>query len=62
MSISVVVCALNEEDKIRNCLESVKWANEIIVMDAGSTDKTPDIASEYADMIIRSENISGDKD
>jgi len=59
ISLTVVVCALNEEDKIRNCLESVRWADEIIVMDAGSTDKTPDIASEYADMIIRSEDMRG---
>lgn len=57
MSVSVVISALNEEKNIKRCLESVKWADEIIVLDAGSTDKTPDIASNYADIIVRSENM-----
>ena len=42
--ISVIVIAKNEQDRIDVCLKSVKWADEIIVADNGSTDGTIDIA------------------
>lgn len=42
--LSVVIAARNEERNIRNCLESVKWADEIIVIDDMSTDRTSEIA------------------
>lgn len=45
--ISVTIIALNEEGNIRDCLESVKWADEIIVSDSGSTDRTAEICREY---------------
>ncbi|MBI5587428.1 MAG: glycosyltransferase family 2 protein [Deltaproteobacteria bacterium] len=45
--ISVTIIALNEEDNIRDCLESVKWADEILVSDSGSADSTVDICREY---------------
>lgn len=51
--ISVIVIAKNEEDRIKVCLESVKWADEIIVADNGSSDLTLDIAGKYTDKIIR---------
>lgn len=45
--LSVIVITKNEEDRIRACLESVKWADELIVLDNGSTDQTLKIAKEY---------------
>ena len=51
--LSVVIITLNEEDKIKDCLESVKWADEIIVVDSFSADKTIDIAKEYTDKIFQ---------
>ncbi|MGD0265398.1 MAG: glycosyltransferase family 2 protein [Candidatus Methylomirabilota bacterium] len=45
--ISVAIITLNEEGNIRACLESVKWADEIVICDSGSTDRTLVIASEY---------------
>ncbi|MFH1196312.1 MAG: glycosyltransferase family 2 protein [bacterium] len=45
--LSVTIIAFNEEKNIRACLESVKWADEIIVVDSESTDKTRDISQEY---------------
>ena len=45
--ISVCIICKNEEKKIRKCLESVLWADEIVVLDAGSTDKTLDIVKNY---------------
>lgn len=51
MKISVVIITLNEEGVIRRALESVKWADEIIVVDSGSADRTVDICREYTDKI-----------
>lgn len=51
--VSVVVITKNEEKNIAKCLESVyKWADEIIVVDDESTDKTVEIASKYADKVL----------
>jgi (heptosyl)LPS beta-1,4-glucosyltransferase len=41
--VSVVVLTKNEEAKIAACLDSVTWADEIIVVDDQSTDKTLEI-------------------
>src|SRR5690606_22726945 len=43
--IAAVVITKNEEAVIGRCLESVQWADEIIVVDSGSTDRTVDIAT-----------------
>jgi glycosyltransferase involved in cell wall biosynthesis len=49
--LSVAIIAWNEEDRLRACLESAAWADEIIVIDAESTDKTVQIAREFTDKI-----------
>lgn len=46
-TLSVIVITLNEERNLRRCLESVRFADEIVVVDAGSTDATRDIACEF---------------
>ncbi len=59
-SISVVVLTKNEEKRIALCLDSVKWANEIIVIDDESTDKTLDIVRTYTDKVfVRKMDIEG---
>ena len=50
--LSVAVITLNEEDHLRRCLESVAWADEIVVVDACSQDKTVQIAREFTDRVI----------
>ncbi len=50
--ISAILITGNEEENIRDCLESIKWADEIIVVDSESTDKTVEIAKEYTDNIF----------
>lgn len=45
-SLSVILITKNEAANIRDCLQSVSWADEIIVVDSGSTDETADIARE----------------
>jgi len=49
--LSVTIITLNEGKKIRDALESVKWADEIVVIDSGSTDGTLDICREYTDKV-----------
>lgn len=51
--ISVCVITLNEEENIRDCLESVKWADEIVLVDSFSVDRTVAVAREYTDRIFQ---------
>jgi glycosyltransferase involved in cell wall biosynthesis len=46
-TLSIAIVALNEEANLVRVLESVRWADEIVVVDSGSTDRTCDIAREY---------------
>jgi len=45
--VSVFIPVLNEEDKISDALQSVAWADEIVVVDTGCTDRTINIARTY---------------
>ncbi len=49
--LSVVIIGWNEEERLRACLESAAWADEIVVIDAESTDKTVQVAREFTDKI-----------
>lgn len=51
-SLSVVVIAKNEGEFIKDCLESVKWADEIVLLDGGSIDQTVAIARQYGARIV----------
>lgn len=51
--LSVAIITKNENDRIRACLESIKWADEIIVVDNGSQDDTLNIAREYTAKIFK---------
>ena len=45
--ISAVITTFNEEHNVPDCIESLLWCDEIIVVDSYSTDKTPEIARSY---------------
>lgn len=46
-TLSVAMIAMNEEANLRRTLESVKWADEIVVVDSGSGDRTVEIAESF---------------
>jgi len=54
-TISAIIITKNESHNIRDCLESVKWADEIIVFDSGSIDETVEIAREYTDKVFETD-------
>ncbi len=50
--ISVIIITGNEEENIRDCLKSVSWADEIILVDSESVDNTREIAKEFTNKIF----------
>jgi glycosyltransferase involved in cell wall biosynthesis len=52
MKISATIITFNEEANIREACESLTWADEIIVVDSGSTDKTRDVAKACGAHVI----------
>lgn len=54
-SISAVLAVKNEERRIKGCLESIKWVDEIIIIDHYSEDNTLDICREYTKKIFKSD-------
>jgi glycosyltransferase involved in cell wall biosynthesis len=52
MKITATIIAFNEEANIRAACESVSWANEILVVDSESTDRTREIAEECGARVI----------
>jgi len=53
--LSAFVTTCNDEETLRTCLESLKWADELVVLDSFSTDRTCDIAREYTDCVFQQE-------
>ena len=51
MNLSAVVITHNEEDNIARCLESLRFCNEIVVVDAESTDRTRETALKYTSLV-----------
>lgn len=56
ISITAVIATWNEEANIEDCLKSVSWCNEVIVVDGSSSDKTVEIAKKHATQVIVTEN------
>lgn len=52
-TITVVIPTLNEERDLPNCLDSLAWADEVLIIDSGSTDRTVEIAKKYHAKVIK---------
>ena len=52
-TVSAVVVCFNEEDRIEDCLESLRWCDEIVVVDSFSTDRTPEICQRYTERFYK---------
>ena len=55
-TLSVIISAWNEEAKIKRCLASVSWVDEIIFVDNSSTDQTPRIAKQFTSKVFKRPN------
>ncbi len=53
--ISACIICGNEENNIERCLKSVTWADEVIVVDSFSSDRTPEIARRYTPNVVQQE-------
>ena len=53
--ISAIIITLNEQANIRDCLDTLGWVDEIVVVDSGSTDDTVEICIEYGCKVSSSE-------
>lgn len=56
--ITVIIPTFNEEANIKECIESVRWADEVMVVDSFSTDKTLEIAKTFTLRILQHEYIN----
>jgi glycosyltransferase involved in cell wall biosynthesis len=52
-TVSAIVVCFNEEHNIRGCLESLRWCDEIVVVDSFSTDRTLEICRQYTNRVIQ---------
>ncbi len=59
MKLSVVMITLNEAERLEATLQSVAWADEIVVVDAGSTDGTVEIARRFTDKVVVTDDWPG---
>ena len=50
--ITAVVIAYNDAPNMRRCLDSLRWVDEIVVVDSHSTDGTTEICQEYTDKVF----------
>ena len=59
VDVSVLILARNEERNIKECIESCSFANDIVIIDDGSTDKTKEIAESLGARVIH-RKMNGD--
>jgi glycosyltransferase involved in cell wall biosynthesis len=57
-TLTVIVPTFNEQDNIRDCLESVRWADDVFVVDSFSTDRTVELARRFTDHVVQHEYVN----
>lgn len=56
--LSVVILARNEESNIRRCVQAVQWADDVVVVDDGSTDRTAELATACGARVVQQKFVS----
>lgn len=59
MRVSAIVITKNSEPTIRRCIESLRWADEIVVIDSGSADRTLEICRELGAKVHQTSDWPG---
>lgn len=58
-ALSVAMIARNEADRLPRTLEAVSWADEVVVVDSGSSDGTPELAREAGARVLETDGFPG---
>lgn len=58
-TLSAVLIVKNEENSLPGCLESLAWADELLIVDAGSSDRTVEIAKSFTDKVYSEPDWQG---
>ena len=61
MKVSAVILTYNEEVRIKDCLASAAWCDEVVVVDGHSTDSTVAVSREYTDKVFLSDRLGPSK-
>ena len=61
MTISAIILTYNEEPRLRECLTSAAWCDEVVVVDGYSTDDTVAVAREFTDKVFLSDRLGPSK-
>jgi len=58
-TLCIGILTMNEERRIAQCIQSAKFADQIVVVDSGSTDRTREIAKELGAEVQRHDDWQG---
>ncbi|GGB03736.1 glycosyltransferase family 2 protein [Agarivorans gilvus] len=58
-TISAIIITKNEQDSLKDCLESLTWVDQIVVVDSGSTDGTLELAKQYTQDVYVNQDWPG---
>jgi glycosyltransferase involved in cell wall biosynthesis len=61
MTVSAIILTYNEEARLRDCLASASWCDEVVVVDGYSTDNTVAVAREFTDKVFLSDRLGPSK-
>jgi glycosyltransferase involved in cell wall biosynthesis len=61
MKVSAVILTYNEQTRLRECLASAAWCDEVVVVDGYSTDDTVAVAREFTDKVFLSDRLGPSK-
>ncbi len=59
MKLSAIIITKNGESQIGRCIDSVAWADEVVIVDSGSTDRTVEISRERGAKVFQTPDFPG---